>query len=60
MTASVIPNLDSPVAAVLIDPTTGNPYVGDGSAPVTTTLAVSNINSPLAVIPVDAATGLPT
>lgn len=58
MTAPAVPNATSPLAIVLIDPTTGLPY-RIGSTPAATTMPIANINSPYAIVLVDPTTGVP-
>lgn len=52
-----VANIFSPIAAVLIDPVTGQPY-RYGAANTTSTFS-PNISSPVAAVPVDPVTGVP-
>ena len=55
----LIPNLFAPIAEVLVDPTTGEPYVVGGADTAWGATPPANMDAPVAIVLIDPTTGLP-
>jgi hypothetical protein len=56
VSAPVLPNVQAPIAAVLMDPATGALYSQNGTGSLR--VPVPNIAAPTAIVPADPSTGL--